>query len=297
MIGRNDPCWCGSGEKWKKCHYPQLSSAQSRISSLVDLKKDYLQKYHILLKDSKQIAKIRASCQLASHILEATCALAKAGVTTQELNDYAHRLHQEAGAIPAPLNYGSPPFPKSICTSINDVICHGIPNDTPLHEGDIINIDVTCILNGHYGDCSRMVVIGQTNLERQLVVDVAYECLMRSIAILKPGIPISQIGEIIEDYATSQGCSVVNQFVGHGIGLEFHEGPQIPHHRNQSNILLVPGMTFTIEPMINAGVREAIIDAKDRWTARTKDGKASAQWEHTILITEDGYEVLTNWKR
>ncbi len=297
MIERNGSCWCGSGEKWKKCHYPQLSSAQSRISPLIDLKTDYLRKHHILIKDGKQIEKIRASCQLASHILEATCALAKAGVTTQELNDYAQRLHQEANAIPAPLNYGSPPFPKSICTSINDVICHGIPNDTPLHEGDIVNVDVTCILNGYYGDCSRMVVIGQINPERQLVVDVAYECLMRSIAILKPGIPLSQIGEIIEDYATSQNCSVVNQFVGHGIGLEFHEGPQIPHHRNQSKILLVPGMTFTIEPMINAGVREAIIDVKDRWTARTKDGKASAQWEHTLLITEDGHEVLTNWKR
>jgi methionyl aminopeptidase len=125
---------------------------------------------------------------------------------------------------------------------------------------------------------------------------VAYECLMRSIAILKPGIPLSQIGEVIEDYATSQGCSVVNQFVGHGIGVEFHEGPQVAHYRNKNHILLVPGMTFTIEPMINAGVRDTVI-AKDRWTAKTKDGRASAQWEHTLLITEDGYESLTNWKR
>lgn len=297
MIGRNDPCWCGSKEKWKKCHYPQLSPSQSRLSSIIDLKQDYLRKYHILIKDKKQIEKIRASCHLASKILNATCALAKVGVTTQELNDYAHRLHLEANAIPAPLNYGSPPFPKSICTSINDVICHGIPNHHPLQEGDILNVDVTCILDGYYGDCSRMVVIGKTVPERQLVVDVAYECLMRSIAILKPGIPLSQIGEVIENYANSQGCSVVNQFVGHGIGLEFHEGPHIPHYRNQTHILLVPGMTFTIEPMINAGVKEAIIDSKDRWTARTKDGRASGQWEHTLLITEEGHEVLTNWKR
>jgi methionyl aminopeptidase len=297
MIGRNDPCWCGSKEKWKKCHYPQLSSSQSRLSSVVDLSQDYLRKYHILIKDKKQIEKIRASCHLASQILDATCALAKAGMTTQELNDYAHRLHLEAGAIPAPLNYGFPPFPKSICTSINEVICHGIPNDVPLKDGDILNVDVTCILDGYYGDCSRMVVIGQTDPERQHVVNVAYECLMRSIAILKPGIPLSQIGEVIEDYATLQGCSVVNQFVGHGIGLEFHEGPHVAHYRNQTHILLVPGMTFTIEPMINAGVKEAVIDSKDRWTARTKDGRASAQWEHTILITEDGHEVLTNWKR
>ncbi len=297
MIGRNDLCWCGSGQKWKKCHYPRLSSTQSRLTPIVDLKRDYLRKYHIFIKNDQQIDKIRAAGRLASQILDATCAMAKVGVTTQELNDYAHRLHQEAGAIPAPLHYGSPPFPKSICTSLNEVICHGIPDQTALKNGDILNIDVTCILDGYYGDCSRMVTIGQVNPERQLVVDVAYECLMRSIAILKPGIAISQIGAVIEDYATSKGCSVVNQFVGHGVGIEFHEGPQVPHHRNQNHILLVPGMTFTIEPMINAGVREAVIDPKDQWTARTKDGRASAQWEHTLLITEEGYEILTPWKR
>lgn len=296
MIGRNDPCWCGSGQKWKKCHFPHLASS-SRPSPLMDLKKEYFRKHHILIKNDQQIEKIRASCRLASQILDATCAMAKAGVTTQELNDYAYRLHQEAGAIPAPLHYGSPPFPKSICTSLNEVICHGIPDQTALKEGDIVNIDVTCILEGYYGDCSRMVTIGKVNPERQLVVDVAYECLMRSIAIVKPGIPISHIGDVIEEYATSKGCSVVNQFVGHGIGIEFHEGPQIPHYRNQNNVLLVPGMTFTIEPMINAGVREAVIDLKDHWTARTKDGRASAQWEHTILITEEGNEVLTTWRR
>jgi methionyl aminopeptidase len=283
--------------KWKKCHFPHLSHSQSRLSSIVDLKREYLRRHHILVKNEEQIEKIRTACHLASQILEATSARVKAGVTTQELNDYAHHLHEEAGAIPAPLHYGSPPFPKSICTSLNEVICHGIPNQTPLQEGDILNIDVTCILNGFYGDCSRMVSIGQLNPERQLVVDVSYECLMRAIAILKPGIPVSQIGDIIEDYAASKGCSVVNQFVGHGIGLEFHEGPQVPHHRNQNHILLVPGMTFTIEPMINAGMREAVIDSKDRWTARTKDGRASAQWEHTVLITEINHEVLTNWKR
>ena len=297
MIGRNDSCWCGSGQKWKKCHFPRLSPSQSRITPIIDLKRDYLRKYQILIKDDQQIEKIRAACVLASQILDATCALAKAGVSTQDLNDYAHRLHLEAGAIPAPLHYGSPPFPKSICTSLNEVICHGIPDQIPLHEGDIVNVDVTCILNGFYGDCSRMVTIGRANSERQLVVDVSYECLMRSIAVLKPGLPISKIGEVIEDYATSRGCSVVNQFVGHGVGVEFHEGPQIPHHRNQNNILLAHGMTFTIEPMINAGVREAIIDSRDHWTARTRDGRASAQWEHTILITEEGHEILTTWKR
>ena len=223
--------------------------------------------------------------------------MAKEGVTTLELNDYAHKLHIEAGAIPAPLNYGYPPFSKSICTSINEVVCHGIPDNTKLRNGDIVNIDLSCILDGYYGDCSRMVVIGSTTPERQLVVDVSYECLMKSIEILKPGIPVSAIGDAIESHATARGCSVVYQFVGHGIGIEFHEGPQVAHNRNSNHILLVPGMTFTIEPMINAGVPEAIVSKKDQWTARTEDGRASAQWEHTILITDKGHEILTTWKR
>lgn len=293
MIGRNDFCWCGSREKWKKCHYPETGP----ISSTENLKREYL-RHHILIKDESQIAKIRASCQLASMILDETAKMAEPGVTTLQLNDFAHQLHIKGGAIPAPLNYGEPPFPKSICTSLNEVICHGIPDKTPLKEGDILNIDVTSILEGYYGDCSRMVVVGgKTTPEKQLVVDVSYECLMRSIEILKPGIPVMNIGEVIEKYAHMQGCSVVYQFVAHGVGVEFHEGPQIPHYRNHNRILLVPGMTFTIEPMINAGVREAVIDAKDHWTARTQDGKPSAQWEHTVLITESGHEILTTWKR
>lgn len=295
MVGRNEQCWCGSGIKWKKCHFPQLGPIDQ--PKKMSVSEEYFRKHQIIIKDEKQIEGIRASCQLASQILDATCAMAKAGVTTQELNDYAHRLHVEAGAIPAPLNYGYPPFPKSICTSLNEVICHGIPDQRALKEGDILNIDVTSILHGYYGDCSRMVTIGTVSPERQLVVDVSYECLMRAIAILKPGIPVSDIGEVIETYAQSKGCSVVNQFVGHGVGVEFHEGPQVPHCRNRNSVLLIPGMTFTIEPMINAGVREAVIDPRDRWTARTKDGLASAQWEHTILITDQGHEVLTTWKR
>lgn len=295
MIGRNDDCFCGSGKKWKKCHYPKTGIAQP--NSKTSLHELYYKKYEILIKNDKQIEGIKASCRLASAILEATCAMAKEGVTTLELNDFAHKLHQDAGATPAPLNYGYPPFPKSICTSLNDVICHGIPNMTALKEGDILNIDVTCILNGYYGDCSKMVAIGPISEESKRVVDVSYECLMRSIALLKPGLLVSAIGNEIESYAENHHCSVVNQFVGHGVGVEFHEGPQVLHYRNAMTIALVPGMTFTIEPMINAGVRDAVIDLKDRWTARTKDGKPSAQWEHTVLITETGHEVLTNWKR
>lgn len=294
MIGRNDFCWCGSGKKWKKCHFPN----HGKLAITSEIKKLYYKKHHILLKDDVQIQGIREACKLASHILDETCKMAKAGVTTQALNKFAHNLHVQANAIPGSLGYGYPPFPASICTSINEVICHGIPDEVPLQEGDILNIDVALLYNGYYGDNSRMVVIGgKTTKERQLVVDVAYECLMRSIKILEPGIPVSAIGDCIEAYANAKGCSVVHQFVAHGVGVEFHEGPQVPHCRNKIDILLTPGMTFTIEPMINAGVRDAVIDKSNGWVARTKDGKASGQWEHTLLITEEGHEILTPWKR
>ena len=271
--------------------------ARKDIKAVPSLKEEYYRKHHIILKNKAQIDGIRQACRMASHILDATCELAKAGVTTQELNQFAHDLHVQLHAIPAPLGYGHPPFPKSICTSLNEVICHGIPDNTVLKEGDILNIDVTTLYQGYTGDCCRMVAIGKISPEKQLVIDVSYECLMRSIDVLKPGIPIHAIGDVIEAYASSKKCSVVNQFVGHGVGVEFHEGPQIPHSKNNLKTLFVPGMTFTIEPMINAGVREAVINPIDQWTAKTKDGKPSAQWEHTILITQDGYEILTPWKK
>lgn len=291
MIGRNDACWCGSGKKWKKCHAPDTGPVTQE-----SLSQKYLKTYGIMIKTPEQIAGIRRACKLAAEILEETAKAAKAGVTTDQLNKIAEDLHKKAGAIAAPLGYGHPPFPKSICTSKNEVICHGIPDDIPLAEGDILNIDVTCILHGYYGDCSKMVCIGNVSPEKKLVVDVSKECLDRAISILKPGILICDIGKVIEDYASSKGCSVVDQFVGHGTGIMFHEPPQVSHHYNNVQIPLAAGMTFTIEPMINAGVRSAVIDPKDHWTARTTDGRASAQWEHTVLITETGYEILTTTK-
>ena len=302
MIQRNDPCWCGSGIKWKKCHFPateQTNKATTDVkyTDFDKLAKQYHKQYGIILKTKPQIDGIRRSSRLASMILEEVCKKAKEGTTTEELNTFAHELHLKHGAIPAPLGYGHPPFPKSICTSLNEVICHGIPDNTKLKNGDIMNIDVTCIVDGFYGDCSKMVVIGSTDPERQRVVDCAYDSLMESIKILRPGVLISEIGDKITEIADTYGCSIVRQFVGHGVGVGFHEQPQIPHYANDLHIPLVPGMTFTIEPMINAGVYEAVIDKKDHWTARTKDKKPSAQWEHTILITQDGHEILSNWKR
>lgn len=289
MIGRNDPCWCGSQKKWKQCHFPKKSPAEEEDALI----KKYYTQYGIILKNKKEIEGIRRACRLAASILDTICKMAKAGVTTNELNNYAEQLHRDAGARPAPLGFGQPPFPKSICTSLNDVVCHGIPNDIPLQEGDIVSIDVSCELDGYYGDCCSTVMIGAVTPEKRLVTVVCYECLNRAIDILKPGVMLSEIGNIIEEYATQMGCSTVTQFVGHGVGKDFREPPQILHYRNHLHIPLVAGMTFTIEPMINAGTPEAIIDDKDGWTARTRDGRASAQWEHAILITETGHEILT----
>lgn len=291
MISRNSPCWCGSKKKWKHCHYPTES-----IPNFATMASRYLKQYQIRLKTEKEITGIRKACKTASTILHKLCAMATLGTTTKALDIYARELHKQAGAIPAPLGYGSPPFPCSICTSLNSVICHGIPDGTSLQDGDILNIDVTAIVNGFYGDCSAMVCVGSISPEKQLVVDTAYEALMKSIEILKPGALLSEIGNAIEAVAKRKRCSVVYQFVGHGIGVQFHEPPQIPHYANNIKIPLAPGMVFTIEPMINAGVPEAVIDRMDHWTARTADGKPSAQWEHTILITESGHEVLTKIK-
>jgi len=284
MIQRNDPCWCGSGKKWKKCHFPQKDS---------DTSKYYLDKYGIIIKTPNQIEKIKVACTTAASILDTLCKAAKEGVTTNELDILSQKLHKQKKAIPAPLGYGQPPFPKTVCTSVNEVICHGIPNDIPLKNGDIINIDVTSIIDGFYGDCSRMVIIGKTTEEKKKVVDVSYQCLIKAIEACKIGVFLNIIGQTIEDYARSQGFSVVNQFVGHGVGIDFHEPPQVPHHYNDMTIPLVENMVFTIEPMINVGVREAVIDTNDNWTARTKDNKPSAQWEHTLLITKKGAEILT----
>lgn len=291
-MDRNAFCWCGSGKKWKKCHYPTRPVASRDI-----VREEYRKKYQILVKTESQIAGIRRSGHLAARILDLLCKRAVVGVTTKELNTYAEELCREAGAIAAPLNFGSPPFPASICTSPNEIVCHGIPDHRPLQEGDILNIDVTTLLDGYYGDCSKMVVVGKANREKQHVVDVAHTCLMRAIEAVKPGLQICELGRIMAEYAEGQGCGVVYQFVAHGVGVDFHEAPQIPHYPNRIRIPLVEGMTFTIEPMINAGVPDVIIDLKDKWTARTADGKPSAQWEHTLLVTETGYEILTPWVR
>ncbi|WP_071872738.1 type I methionyl aminopeptidase [Atopomonas hussainii] len=246
----------------------------------------------VTIKTPAEIEKMRVAGRLAAEVLEMIGAHVKPGVTTNELDrlchDYIVNVQQ---AIPAPLNYKG--FPKSICTSINDVVCHGIPNDKALKNGDIINIDVTVIKDGYHGDTSKMFYVGDVPEWAKRLCEVTQECLYKGMALVKPGARLGDIGEVIQKHAEKHGYSVVREFCGHGIGAVFHEEPQVLHYgKAGTGMELKEGMTFTIEPMINQGVAGTRVMG-DGWTAKTKDRKLSAQWEHTILVTADGYEVFT----
>ena len=246
----------------------------------------------VTIKTPAEIEKMRVAGRLAAEVLEMIGAHVKPGVTTNELDrlchDYIVNVQQ---AIPAPLNYKG--FPKSICTSINDVVCHGIPNDKALKNGDIINIDVTVIKDGYHGDTSKMFYVGDVPEWAKRLCEVTQECLYKGMAVVKPGARLGDIGEVIQKHAEKHGYSVVREFCGHGIGAVFHEEPQVLHYgKAGTGMELKEGMTFTIEPMINQGVAGTRVMG-DGWTAKTKDRKLSAQWEHTILVTADGYEVFT----
>ncbi len=248
----------------------------------------------IIIKTPEQIDGIRKSSKLAGQALEFIAPFVQEGVSTEFLNQKIDAFIRENGAIPATLGYGG--YPKSSCISLNEVICHGIPStDTILKNGDILNIDVTTILNGYYGDTSRMYTVGEVSKAAQDLIDVTKHCLDLGIEQVRPGNQFGNIGFVISRYAKSKGFSVVYEFCGHGVGVDFHEEPQVDHtSRRNTGPIMKPGMTFTIEPMINQGRASAVIDKFDKWTARTIDGKLSAQFEHTILITETGYEVLTD---
>lgn len=246
----------------------------------------------ITLLSHREIEKMRQAGQLAAALLDHLAPMVQAGITTLELNDEAEKWTKAHGAISAPLGYNG--FPKSICTSINEVICHGIPHrKRVLQEGDIINVDVTPIVDGYHGDCSRTFFVGTPSPVAEKLVKVTEECLRLGIEAVKPGGKIGDIGAAIQSHAEAQGFSVVRDFVGHGISKIFHTAPQIPHYgKAGKGKRLRPGMVFTIEPMINEGTWEAVL-LDDGWTAITKDGKLSAQFEHTIAVTEDGVEILT----
>ena len=246
----------------------------------------------VSIKTPDDIAKMRIAGRLAAEVLEMIEEHVQIGVTTDELNTICHdHIINVQKAIPAPLNYNG--FPKSICTSINHVVCHGIPNDKPLKDGDIINIDITVIKDGYFGDTSKMFLVGNTPEWANRLCQVTQECLYKGIEIVRPGTRLGDIGAVIQQHAESNGYSVVREYCGHGIGTVFHEEPQILHYgKAGTGLELKEGMTFTIEPMINLGKKETRL-LGDGWTAITKDRKLTAQWEHTLVVTADGYEIFT----
>ncbi|HZS81051.1 MAG TPA: type I methionyl aminopeptidase [Herbaspirillum sp.] len=251
----------------------------------------------ICIKTAEDIAGMRTACKLAAEVLDYIGPFVKAGTTTGELDRLCHAYMTDVqDSIPAPLNYCPPgytPYPKAICTSLNDVICHGIPGDKIMKNGDVLNIDVTIIKNGYHGDTSRMFYIGEPSIMARRLTEITYECMWLGISRVNPGAHLGDIGHIIQQHAEKAGYSVVREFCGHGIGKAFHEEPQVLHYGRPGTLdKLEAGMIFTVEPMINAGRRE-IREMGDGWTIKTRDRSLSAQWEHTVLVTETGFEVLT----
>ncbi len=252
----------------------------------------------VTIKTPEEIEKMRVAGRLAAEVLEMIGEHVKPGVSTGELNRICHDyIVNVQDAIPAPLNYGNPPFPKSICTSVNHVICHGIPSDDKiLKKGDSVNIDITVIKDGYHGDTSKMFFAGEAKPADQRLAQITQECMYKGIALVKPGAQLGDIGSVIQKHAEANYYSVVREYCGHGIGKGFHEEPQVMHFgRPATGMALKEGMCFTIEPMINQGKAQSKL-LNDDWTVVTKDRKLSAQWEHTILVTSDGFEVLTRRK-
>jgi methionyl aminopeptidase len=281
-VGRNDPCPCGSGKKFKRCCLGESSQARP---------KPHPEKPKIRLKSAADVEGIRRAGQLVMATLDLVEERLEPGITTEAINGWVHEFTVRNNGIPAPLNYRG--FPKSVCVSTNEEICHGIPGPRILKTGDIVNVDVTTILDGFYADANKTFFIGVPEPEARKIVEVARRSLKEGIDMVKPGNRVGDIGWAIQVYAESQGCSVVRDFVGHGVGFDFHEPPQIPHFGQRGEgVHLVPGMVFTIEPMINLGGYELIV-LDDQWTAVTRDRSLSAQFEQTILVTPQGWESLT----
>ncbi len=284
-ISRNDPCWCGSGKKYKKCHMEQDERLKEMRKLGIPIPG------RSLIKTEVQIEGIRKACQTSKKIMDVISEEIQVGISTDDINTRVHELTIKNGAIPAPLGYNG--FPKSVCTSLNNVICHGIPDQTVLKDGDILNIDITCIVKGFYGDMSRMFLLGDPSQEARTLVKAACECMNLGIEQVKPFNRTGHIGYAIEQHANKYGFSVVQNYGGHGTGNKFHEDPFVPHYgQQQSGMVLVPNMVITVEPMINVGDYRCRV-LEDNWTAVTVDGSLSAQWEHTVRVTEEGVEILT----
>ena len=286
-INRNAPCWCGSNKKYKHCHleFDKKLFSYAQRGAIIPPRS--------IIKNEEQIQRIKESSKINTAVLDLVSKNIKVGMSTDEINTIVHEFTVSQGAIPAPLNFQG--YPKSVCTSINDEVCHGIPSpDVILEEGDIINVDVSTIYNGYFSDASRMFKIGEVHPDLDKLVDVAKECLEKGLEAAKPWGFMGDIAEAVQKHAESNGYSVVREFGGHGVGLQFHEEPFVSHvGKKGTGMLLVPGMIFTIEPMINMGKPDIFIDSEDDWTVLTEDGYPSAQWEYTVLVTETGIETLT----
>lgn len=319
--GRNDPCWCNSGKKYKKCHLRSDSEEiakktkivkqparmptviQGAISPMLKVPKEIerpeyakngkptTKKKSCKKESQDEIDRMRKAGAVARDVLDTVLAEVRVGISTDELDRIAHERAIQLGGYPSPLNYMG--FPKSICTSVNEIIVHGIPDSRILVDGDIINCDVTVFSNGMHGDCSETVFVGNVSEDAKKLVQVTWECLMKSIELVKPGQPFNAIGKVVDEHAHKNGFSVIEEFMGHGIGEFFHMQPNVAHFfQPQNRMVMEEGMTFTIEPMINAGVKGCVI-WDDNWTAVTPDLARAAQFEHTLLVTADGVEILT----
>lgn len=285
-IGRNDPCWCGSGKKYKDCHLAldeKINSYKLKGWKIPPKK---------IIKRPDQIDGIRESGLVNIAVLDYVAENIHAGMSTEDIDRLVAEKTKELGGIAAPLNYEG--FPKSVCTSINDAVCHGIPNEEEiLQDGDIINVDVSTIYKGYFSDSSRMFCIGEVSPEKKRLVQVTRECVKKGLEQVKPWGFLGDMGQAVHDHAAANGYTVVREIGGHGVGLEFHEEPWVGYHSKRGEeMLLVPGMIFTIEPMVNMGKEDIITDSQNGWEVYTKDHMPSAQWEIMVLVTEEGNEVL-----
>lgn len=285
-IGRNEPCWCGSGKKYKACHRDfddQIAYIEAQ---------GHIVPTHKMIKTPEQIEKIKESCKINVAVLDYIQQNIKEGITTAQIDKWVYDITTDMGGIPAPLNYNG--FPFSVCTSLNDQVCHGFPSEkVVLKNGDILNVDCSTILNGYFSDSSRMFCIGDVSAENKKLVEVAKECLEVGAKEVKPWGFLGDMGQAVFDHAKANGYSVVEQIGGHGVGLEFHEDPWVGYiSKRGEDMLMVPGMIFTIEPMVNMGKADVFTDEKTGWEVYTKDGKPSAQWEIMVLVTENGNEIL-----
>ncbi|MCI9378095.1 MAG: methionyl aminopeptidase [Eubacterium sp.] len=286
-IGRNDPCWCGSGRKYKACHqaFDEKIAGFAAAGHIVPDRK--------MIKTAGQIAKIKESAKINIAVLDYISGYIKAGINTEEINTMVFEKTTKMGGYPATLNYQG--YPKSACTSVNNQVCHGIPSEqVVLKDGDILNVDISTVLDGFYSDSSRMFCIGEVSPEKKKLVEVARECVYEGLKEVKPWGFLGDVGQAVHDYAFAHGYTIVREIGGHGVGVDFHEDPWVGYNTKRgTEMLMVPGMMFTIEPMVNMGRVEIYIDERNGWTAYTEDGKPSAQWEVQVLVTDTGYEIIS----